>query len=108
MENFLPEEYWTLDADFAKGKTKFTAQLVKYKGEAPELKSEQMVNDIIKEIQSADCIVSNIRQTEKTVRPKAPFTTSKLQQASANRLGYTSRKTMQIISASIFFISVRK
>ena len=96
VENFLPEEYWTLDADFAKGKTKFTAQLVKYKGEAPELKSEQMVNDIIKEIQSADCIVSNIKQTEKTVRPKAPFTTSKLQQASANRLGYTSRKTMQI------------
>ena len=96
VENFLPEEYWTLDADFEKGKTKFTAQLVKYKGEAPELKSEQMVNDIIKEIQSADCIVSNIRQTEKTVRPKAPFTTSKLQQASANRLGYTSRKTMQI------------
>ena len=96
VENFLPEEYWTLDADFAKGKTKFTAQLVKYKGEAPELKSEQMVNDIIKAIQSADFIVSNIRQTEKTVRPKAPFTTSKLQQASANRLGYTSRKTMQI------------
>ena len=96
VENFLPEEYWTLDADFAKGKTKFTAQLVKYKGEAPELKSEQMVNDIIKEIQSADCIVSNIKQTEKTVRPKAPFTTSKLQQASANRLGYTSRKAMQI------------
>ena len=96
VENFLPEEYWTLDADFAKGKTKFTAQLVKYKGEVPELKSEQMVNDIIKEIQSADCIVSNIKQTEKTVRPKAPFTTSKLQQASANRLGYTSRKTMQI------------
>ena len=96
VENFLPEEYWTLDADFAKGKTKFTAQLVKYKGEAPELKSEQMVNDIIKEIQSADCIVSNFKQTEKTVRPKAPFTTSKLQQASANRLGYTSRKTMQI------------
>ena len=65
VENFLPEEYWTLDADFEKGKTKFTAQLVKYKGEAPELKSEQMVNDIIKEIQSADCIVSNIKQTEK-------------------------------------------
>ena len=96
VENFLPEEYWTLDADFAKGKTKFTAQLVKYKGEAPELKSEQMVNDIIKEIQSADCIVSNIKKKKKTVRPKAPFTTSKLQQASANRLGYTSRKTMQI------------
>ena len=38
VENFIPEEYWTLDADFSKGKTTFTAQLVKYKNESPELK----------------------------------------------------------------------
>ena len=37
VENFIPEEYWSLDADFVKGKTKFTAQLVKYKDENPEL-----------------------------------------------------------------------
>ena len=96
VENFLPEEYWTLDADFMKGKTKFTAQLVKYKGENPDLKSEQTVNDIIEEIKTSECSVSNVKHTEKTVRPKPPFTTSKLQQASANRLGFTSRKTMQI------------
>ncbi len=96
VENFIPEEYWSLDADFVKGKTRFTAQLVQYKGVKPELKSEEAVNDIIKEIQTSECVVSEIKETEKTVRPKAPFTTSKLQQASANRLGYTSRKTMQI------------
>ena len=33
VENFLPEEYWTLEADFSKGKTKFSAQLVLYQGE---------------------------------------------------------------------------
>ncbi|MCR5495877.1 MAG: type I DNA topoisomerase [Treponema sp.] len=96
VENFIPEEYWSLDADFSKGKTKFTAQLVKYKNQSPELKSESLVNDIIREIESSECQVTNIKQTEKTVRPKAPFTTSKLQQAAANRLGFTSRKTMQI------------
>lgn len=96
VENFIPEEYWSLDADFVKGKTKFTAQLVKYKGENPELNSEKTVNQIIEEIKNSECVVSNIKQTEKTVRPKAPFTTSKLQQAAANRLGFTSRKTMQI------------
>lgn len=96
VENFIPEEYWTLDADFAKGKTKFTAQLVKYKNETPELKSEKMVQDIIEEIRNSECVVTNIKQTEKSVRPKPPFTTSKLQQAAANRLGFTSRKTMQI------------
>ncbi len=96
VENFIPEEYWSLDADFIKGKSKFSAQLVKYKDETPELKSEDVVNKIIDEIKNSECTVSNIKQTEKTVRPKAPFTTSKLQQAAANRLGFTSRKTMQI------------
>ena len=96
VEDFLPEEYWSLDADFTKGKSSFTAQLVKYKGEAPELKSEAAVNDIIEKIKNSPCTVSSIKKTEKTVRPKPPFTTSKLQQAAANRLGFTSRKTMQI------------
>ncbi len=96
VEDFIPEEYWTLDADFVKGKTKFAARLVKYKGENPELKSEKSVNEIISEIQNSECKVENIKQTEKTVRPKAPFTTSKMQQEAANRLGFTSKKTMQI------------
>lgn len=96
VEKFIPEEYWSLEADFQKGRTTFTAQLVKYKGEKPELKSEQVVNEIIEEIKSSECKVTGIKKTEKTVRPKAPFTTSKLQQAAANRLGFTSRKTMQI------------
>ena len=96
VEDFLPEEYWTLDADFSKGKSNFTAQLVKYKNENPELKSEEEVNKIMETIKNTPCIVSSIKKTDKTVRPKPPFTTSKLQQAAANRLGYTSRKTMQI------------
>jgi len=40
--------------------------------------------------------VSDVRETEKTIRPKAPFTTSQLQQTAANKLGFTSRKTMQV------------
>ena len=96
VEDFIPEEYWTLDADFVKGKTKFTAQLVQYKNSKPELKNEAAVNEIISEIKNSACVVSDIKEVEKNVRPKAPFTTSKLQQAAANRLNFTSRKTMQI------------
>lgn len=96
VENFLPEEYWSLDADFVKGKSTFTAQLVTYKGEKPVLKSESQVNQIIDEIKNAECEVIGIKFTDKVVRPKAPFTTSKLQQSAANKLGFTSRKTMQI------------
>ena len=96
VENFIPDEYWSLDADFIKGKSKFTAQLVQYAGEKPDLPNEKAVQQIIDEISSSDCEVIDIKFTEKTVRPKPPFTTSKLQQSAANRLGFTSRKTMQI------------
>ena len=96
VEDFLPEEYWSLDADFVKGKSKFTAQLVKYAGEKPDLKSEDEVKKIIEKIKSSECKVASKKTTEKTVRPKPPFTTSKLQQDAANKLGFTSRKTMQI------------
>lgn len=96
VEEFIPDEYWTLEADFKKGKTQFTAQLVKYKGESPVLKTEADVNAIISEITNSECTVSDVKVSEKTVRPKPPFTTSKMQQAAANRLGFTSRKTMQV------------
>lgn len=96
VESFIPEEYWTLDADFKKGRANFTAQLVSYRGEKPELHNAKEVESIVESLQDADCVVSEIKESEKTVRPKAPFTTSKLQQTSANRLGFTSKKTMQI------------
>ncbi|MDR3123748.1 MAG: type I DNA topoisomerase [Treponema sp.] len=96
VENFIPEEYWTLEADFAHGKTGFSAQLVLWRGAKPELKTEGEVRAIIDLISGADCFVQDIREIEKTVRPKPPFTTSQLQQSAANRLGFTSKKTMQV------------
>ncbi len=96
VESFIPEEYWSLDADFKKGKSQFTAQLVQYHGKKPVLPNEAAVNEIIGKIRNSPCEVSDIKTTDKTIRPKPPFTTSKLQQMSANRLGFTSKKTMQI------------
>ncbi|MDR1374344.1 MAG: type I DNA topoisomerase, partial [Treponema sp.] len=98
VESFIPEEYWTLEADFKterSGKI-FTAQLVSWQGNKPELKNEAAVNAIIDAIAGSDAAVRDIRETEKTVRPKPPFTTSQMQQTAANRLGFTSRKTMQV------------
>jgi len=40
--------------------------------------------------------VKSIQETKKSIKPIAPFTASKLQQAAANKFGFTSRKTMQI------------
>ncbi|AEF80322.1 type I DNA topoisomerase [Leadbettera azotonutricia] len=96
VESFIPEEYWTLEADFKVGKSSYTAQLVSWKDAKPELKSEAEVNAIIDIIKNGECVVSDVRETDKSVKPKPPFTTSQLQQTAANRLGFTSKKTMQI------------
>jgi DNA topoisomerase-1 len=106
VETFIPEEYWTLDADFRAEKSSgrktdgsklaFSAQLVIWKGVKPELKSEGDVQAITDQLSGVDCFVQDIREVDKTVKPKPPFTTSQLQQTAANRLGFTSKKTMQV------------
>ena len=96
VESFIPEEYWTLEADFKKGRYSFSGQLVSFKGGKAELGKEAEVLAVMKAITSLPCVIADIRESERTVNPKPPFTTSKLQQTSANRLGFTSKKTMQI------------
>ena len=96
VENFIPEEFWTLEGTFKKGKTAFNAQLSLYKGDKPVLKNERDVQTIIDLLQGQTAIISDIKSTEKSIHPKPPFTTSTMQQAAANRLGFTSRKTMQV------------
>jgi DNA topoisomerase-1 len=96
IEAFTPEEYWTLDADFKTGRTAFKAALVLWKGEKPALSNEADAKAVVDALKDAACSVSDIRETEKTLRPKPPFTTSQLQQTAANRLGFTSKKTMQL------------
>jgi len=96
VESFIPAEYWTLEADFKSGKQSYTAQLISWKGEKPILRNEAEVKAIIELIEKSECVVIDTRETERSIKPRPPFTTSQLQQTAATRLGFTSRKTMQI------------
>jgi DNA topoisomerase-1 len=96
VESFIPEEYWSVEADFRKGRGAFSGELVLFHGEKPVLCDEAAAAAIVKEIEGKTASVTDVRETDKSVKPKPPFTTSKLQQTAANRLGFTSKKTMQI------------
>ncbi len=96
VESFIPVEYWSLDAEFKKGRVGFSAELALYRGSKPELNKEGDVLAIVKAIEGVDAIVSEVKESERILKPKPPFTTSKLQQTAANRLGFTSKKTMQL------------
>ncbi|MDR1933640.1 MAG: type I DNA topoisomerase [Spirochaetales bacterium] len=110
VESFIPEEYWTLAVELLKGKSHFTAQMIRAgvkKAEAEaggedgpadrsDMKSRADIQNLMQRLENEVFTVTDIRETEKSLRPRPPFTTSQLQQTAANRLGFTSRKTMSI------------
>ncbi len=98
LEAFIPEEYWTLEAELRKPKARssFRASLVSLAGAKPELRRQADTQAVVDALKGAAFRVADVRETEKLLRPRPPFTTSTLQQTAANRFGFTARKTMQI------------
>jgi DNA topoisomerase-1 len=96
VEKFVPEEYWSLETELQKGKSVFRALLVEYQGQKPRLKRYEEVLAITESLKDGKAVVEGLRTVEKTLKPRAPFTTSTLQQTAASRLSFTSYKTMQI------------
>ena len=91
IEAFVPEEYWTIEADF---KT-FKASLEKYQNKKIEIKTEAEADEILSKL-SKSFKIERVEEKEKLKKPKDPFRTSTLQQMAANRLNFSSSKTMQI------------
>ncbi len=102
-ENFVPEEYWTLDAELAQqhheGRKKrhtFKARLARIRGEEVALRCEDDVKPLLEALEDAVYVVSKIKEGQRTRKPAAPYITSTLQQEGSRKLGFTARKTMQI------------
>jgi len=96
IEKFVPEEYWTIDALFSKEGKKFSARLAQLNGKRANIKTREEAEDLVSGLKDEDFIVSSVVESTKKRRALPPFTTSKLQQAAGNRLGFPSRKTMMI------------
>ncbi len=97
IEAFLPEEYWTLDADLAaKLPPEFTAKLWRVDGEKAALKDEATTKGLAAEVEKASFVVQTVDRKERRRNPPPPFTTAKLQQDAANRLGFSPKKTMTL------------
>lgn len=88
---FVPEEYWTIEAKFPE----FAAILEKYLNKKIEIKTEEEADEILSKLDK-QFKIDSIDEKEKLKKPKDPFRTSTLQQMAANRLNFSSSKTMQI------------
>ena len=98
IEKFIPEEYWNIYAKLLKQKNKkqFEAKFVGKNGKKIEIKNEEQVNEILKELENNKFIVKNVKKSEKKRSPVPPFTTSTMQQEASRKLGFTLKKTMSV------------
>src|SRR6202021_1140231 len=117
INDFNPVEYWTIDASLepaaAKQKQSFVARFVGVNGTpsrvangkdedgkelflANALPDKDAVDEVVGELGQAKWSVRSVEKKERRNNPKAPYTTSKLQQDASGRLGFNVRRTMGV------------
>ena len=100
IEKFVPKEYWTITGLFTKeGDTSsapIQARLEKKDSKKLEISNEEECNLILKDLKNGTPQVKKIEKKVVKSQPPMPFTTSKLQQESIRKLGFSAKKTMII------------
>ena len=114
IQAFAPVEYWTIDALLRKqasadASSEFQAGLIKIDGNTLARNSDDLdkaksvafhqredIEQHLETLQRSQYQVLEVKRGTRQRSPSPPFTTSTLQQAASNRLGFSARKTMQI------------
>ena len=97
IADFVPQEYWTLDASLKNhAGALFTAHYYGKGGKKYEPSSEGDTQTIMDELRELPFTVSSVKRADKQRSPAPPFTTSTLQQEASRKLNMTPRRTMAI------------
>lgn len=96
IKAFKPEEYWEIEGTFLKDRKKFAASFYGMDGKKTKLANEQEAKAVMDRLSSRDFTVDKITRKEKTRQAPKPFTTSTLQQESAHKINFRTRKTMMV------------
>jgi DNA topoisomerase-1 len=91
IRSFIPEAFWVITASF---KTKEGSEVPATCSEEPKTLEE--TEHILKLAKKSTWHVEEIKETEVERSPRAPFTTSTLQQAASSRLGFSPSRTMKL------------
>ena len=102
IQEFKPREYWTIEADCNKDKQKFVAKLNLFANKkitqfsiTNETKASEVKSTLIDQA-NAKLEVTKVDKKQRKRQASAPFTTSTLQQEAARKLGFTTKRTMQV------------
>lgn len=95
IKKFKPQEFWNITAEFEKDKN-FIAKLIEYKGEKLLIENREQNDEVLAQLEQGRYIVKSIEEKDRSRRAAAPFTTSSMQQDAANKINFTTKKTMMI------------
>ncbi|OGE27368.1 DNA topoisomerase I [Candidatus Daviesbacteria bacterium RIFCSPHIGHO2_01_FULL_40_11] len=100
---FKTEEYWIIEVELSPagpaGSDSFLATLIEKDGKKLEIKNKEEADGHVKNLEKSEYRVSKVTKKEVRRFPYPPFTTSTLQQAAANKLGMSAKKTMMLAQA---------
>ncbi|AZR72361.1 DNA topoisomerase I [Anoxybacter fermentans] len=94
IEAFVPEEYWTIDAQLSDKNETFVARLYRIDNKKFKISNEKEAKEHETLLKKEKFIVEEVKEMERKRNPYPPFTTSSLQQAASNFLGFSTKKTM--------------
>ncbi len=97
IEKFKPEEYWQIkvEVETTRGE-KFEVELARVKGKVADIHDGEKAKIVLAELERAEYLVASVKKSERKTVPHPPFKTSTLQQAAANVLGWSAKKTMNV------------
>jgi len=95
IKRFVPEEFWTVSATFKKDKS-FMARLAERGGEKIAIANAAECYAVCDELARGEYKVKSVEEKDRMRKPAAPFTTSSMQQDAANKLNFSTRKTMMV------------
>ena len=97
IDEFIPDEYWTLGAELLTEHSKKTVN-AKFYGKKSKLaiNNKAEMDKILKALNGASYVVSEINEGERVKKAPIPFTTSTLQQEASKKLNYSTQKTMRL------------
>ncbi|MBI1967326.1 MAG: type I DNA topoisomerase, partial [Gemmatimonadetes bacterium] len=99
IRRFMPQEYWTIEADLEKNGQAFQARLHKLDGHKPEIRDAATAHAIVADAQRLPFVVTAVSRKERRRNAPAPFITSTMQQEAAKQLGFSARRTMRAAQA---------
>ncbi|GAK47765.1 DNA topoisomerase I [Secundilactobacillus oryzae JCM 18671] len=95
IKAFEPVEYWTIDSEFKKGRSKFMASYYGVNGKKVDLNNNDDVQKILGQLdRDGDFDITKVVKKERKRMPQPPFTTSSMQQEANRKLRFRTRKTM--------------